>query len=157
MLWVEVKKNSTNESFKVGLSDLTYTPRSSNKTIKYLFVTLEEYFSWLQKGRKGLPEAEKSTVLDSNIINIEHVYPQNPPKRIKNIEPIKHGIGNLSVWGYDDNSSVKNDSFKKKKSLYLASKIKLNNEIGSSLKWDKKAIEKRTVLLIDMALSVFSG
>ena len=118
-----MKKLVPDDVFEANLRALKYSPRGGNKHIKYLFITLEEYSKWYDRGARGVPKCiDKSRVFDFSNTTLEHVYPQSPEEDKKNseLEEIKHTLGNLTILGPTDNKELGNKNFDEKKPHLLS-------------------------------------
>lgn len=146
-------------AFENGITAITYQAKTGgNKDLKYLLLALESYSQWVNAGAKGFPKAlEANIVIDFNDSSIEHIYPRNAIAADKNaeLEPLKNMIGNLTILDPDINSAAGNDSFATKKDIFKQSVFKLNQQISSLKKWEKKEHDKRLADLIDSAKQIF--
>jgi hypothetical protein len=136
---------------------LIYTNYSPQKRIiKHFLTTLEDYYTWFRNGANGRPRPETMSAFDLNEISIEHIYPQNPPLPIAELEPLKHHIGNLTFWAPRDNSGAGNEPFSSKRALYAESYVKLTSELADLTEWSTEELSRRQQRLISMALKIFT-
>ena len=144
--------------FEANLSEIRYWPRSGNGNIRYLLITLEDYAQWFESGANGVPKCkDKTRVFDFSNTTLEHVYPRSAKENEKaeNMENVKHTLGNLTIFGPEDNDAAGNNSFADKRSILQASNLKLNRDIGEHDDWTADKVKQRTQSLVDMALKVF--
>jgi uncharacterized protein with ParB-like and HNH nuclease domain len=95
-------------------------------------------------------------------LTIEHVMPQTQTEWWQqhlgedwqvDYELCLHTLGNLTLTGY--NSELSNESFPKKQQLLAESHLQLNKYFQGITKWDRAAIEKRSEVLADLALTIW--
>lgn len=140
------------------LREERYSPRGGNGHIRYFLITLEDYHKWYDQGGQGRPKCkDKSRVFDFSNTTLEHIYPQNakPADRNAELEEVKHLIGNLTVFGPEDNDGLGNKSFAEKRNALRSSNLKLNRDVGESTDWTADHVRKRTDLLAKMAVKIF--
>jgi hypothetical protein len=142
--------------FGSRLNDQEYSPTASNKSIRYLLMTLEHYRQWYLSGAKGKPHCnDKSRVFDFSNTSIEHIYPQNASPKDPALEPLVNNLGNLTFLSPTENDAMGNKSFTVKKPLLAKSTVLLNHDIAKAPTWDVAAIDSHRELLIKMAQKVF--
>lgn len=144
--------------FETNLKEVRYSPQSGNWHIRYLLITLEDYAAWVESGGQGMPKCkDKTRVFDFSNTTLEHVYPRTAEEGDKDatLEPVKHDLGNLTIFGPGDNDKLANKAFAKKRPSLASSSLRLNREIAANGKWKRTSVEKRTAGLIKTALKVF--
>lgn len=144
--------------FEAALRELKYSTKGGNTPIRYLLTTLEDYSKWLGDGANGMPKCkDKTHIFDFSNTTIEHIYPRSAPAASQEaeLEKSKHFLGNLTIFGPDENNKVKNKSFAEKRSVLQASSLKLNRTIGENASWTSDLVAKRTDSLVKMAMKVF--
>jgi hypothetical protein len=144
--------------FRTNLKEVRYSGRSGNSHIRYMLITLEDYAAWYDQGTPGTPKCkDKTKVFDFSNTTLEHVYPRSADGKNKNValEPVKHNLGNLTIFGPGDNDKMANKPFAEKKAMLAASNIKLNRDIAAHNTWSAKEVADRTDKLVDIALKVF--
>jgi hypothetical protein len=144
--------------FEASLRQLRYNKRGGNGHIRYLLIALEDYRDWFDKGANGVPKCKnKSAILDFSNTTLEHIYPRSakPADKSASLEPLKDTLGNLAVFGPDDNDALANKAFDEKKPMLAKSNISLNRDVGALTSWTKTVLDKRANDLIKMALKVF--
>jgi len=136
---------------------------SALKTLKYLLITLEENWKWVQKGATGgvqrrKKDEDKARVFDFKKTTIEHVYPQKAAPadvRVK-LEPLKHDLGNLTILDPNTNMELGNSGFNKKRKGLKNTNITLNrDEICKKSKWSPTEVAEWRNTLVNAALKVF--
>ena len=144
--------------FEANLSELRYSPRSGNGHIRYLLITLEDYAQWYEDGANGVPKCkDKTRVFDFSNTTLEHIYPQSAKgsDKKKDLENVKHALGNLTVFGPNDNDAAANKPFAEKRPILQESNLKLNRDIGAYNDWTAVKAKRRADELVAMALKVF--
>lgn len=136
---------------------LDYLQQANRKLIRHFLSTIDDHLAWLRSGGAGRPRADEVRSLDLNELTIEHVYPQNavPADTDSLLEPTKQKLGNLSIWGPDENNNAGNDRYAKKLTKYSASVIGLNRELASVGHWELADCEARQRLLVEFAVRLF--
>ena len=144
--------------FEANMSELRYSPRSGNGHIRYLLITLEDYAKWYVDGANGVPKCkDKTRVFDYSNTTLEHIYPRSAKgtDKVDALEMVKHSLGNLTIFGPNDNDAAANKSFADKQPVLEASNLKLNRDIGAHTDWTADKVKKRTQDLVEMAMKVF--
>lgn len=137
---------------------MVYKENSNNKELKFFLLTLEEYMRWYDEGRTGRPRIlDSSTITIFNSNTIEHVYPQSPQDGFedKELNEMKHTLGNLTILGPNDNSEASNKKFEDKKAYLSNSSIRMNRDVFNKSQWTKQELEERRTKLIDLAKKIF--
>lgn len=136
---------------------LTYRTSLRNH-IRYFLITIEEYLEWYNRGAHGKPIiGNTSRVFDFEKCTLEHIYPQNAASEDPNLKAVMQDIGNISIWGPDENSRVGNRSFADKRTYYQRSPILLNQELAHLPEWNVPTLEERKNKLIEIAVLLFSA
>jgi hypothetical protein len=153
-----VEKSVPLPVFKTKLDQVQYDSRRGNSTLRYLLISIEDHTSWVEGGAQGVPRClDKTRVFDFSNTTLEHVYPRSikPDQQILELEPIKHTLGNLTIFGPGDNNSLGNKVFGDKKETFAASGLKMNREISANLNWTAKEVTMRSDRLIQAAMKIF--
>jgi uncharacterized protein with ParB-like and HNH nuclease domain len=155
--------SANDDRFEFNLLQLEYKPKSGkkNKQILHLLTTLEDYFSWHYPGIQGKQAVDSESIWDLSLIDIEHIYPQNPKKKdkIEGFKPVTHKLGNLSFLAQGENRNLNligNKSFKEKKENYAKSKIRLTKELAKLESWGCDQFKERNKILIEMTLKIYN-
>lgn len=144
--------------FEANLREVKYSPRGGNGHIRYMLITLEDYAKWYEGGAQGVPKCkDKTRVFDFSNTSLEHIYPQSAKDtdQAAALEKLKHVLGNLTIFGPNDNDAVANKPYAAKRAILKASSLKLNRDIAANSNWTAVQVNKRTDALIKMALKVF--
>lgn len=156
-LRARIGRSADDPTFKAGLETrLRYSKSSTDKrAIKYLLSTLESYDRWLANGGPGVPQADETQVFDLDELTIEHVYPRNAAVPDAVMEPLKDELGNLALWGPNDNRGAANDLFPAKQPLYARSNISFTRALARHAQWTKAEFDQHEREIVDAALKVF--
>lgn len=156
-----VARVAGDDVFRTGLrSRIRYSASTAQRRlVKHLLTTLDDFYPWESDGDDRLtPKTMGHYDLDA--IEIEHIYPQNPPpaERISELDELKHDIGNLSFWDPSDNKDAGNGSYAgTKRPLYEASKVQLNTHLAARhVEWNREQLEARADELIAATLRIYS-
>jgi len=153
-----IEKLVPDSVFEANLREVRYSPRGGNGYIRYLLITLEDYLKWYEKGAQGMPKCkDKTRVFDFSNTTLEHIYPESPETKDQDaeLEKVKQTIGNLTIFGPEDNDKLANKPFPGKREALLKSSLQLNREVGANKKWRREHVEKRSDRLVAMALKIF--
>lgn len=155
-----IEEHVPEKVFAENLRKIKYTPSKRNSpSIRYLLITINDYMRWFEEGGLGVPHCmDKSRVFDFDNLDIEHIYPQNAEKSLRDtdLESVKHTLGNLTVLDRRENSASGNILPSKKRDAFSKSSIKINQDIAFNCnEWTKQKIECRTEELIKMAIKIF--
>lgn len=119
------------------------------------------YLRSLELRRKGHPEPEWIPNEDT-VINLEHIYPQNPDAAVSwtefdtDIGPAYcRRLGNLVLLQASKNSDIGNADFKSKKATLAGSSYYLTAEVAENKTWSPKAIEARQHRLAKLAVKTW--
>ncbi len=155
------KQRMPNDSeIRVSLRDKdVYNSKTKNRV--YLLENLENY-----------QNREFVDISGNDNITIEHIFPQSPDPQWKNDlseeeytafqQKYIHTLGNLTLSG--NNGKLGNKPFLQKRDMnvdnkeqgYRFSRLWMNKYLGGLDRWDYKAYDKRTELLIDRFLQIWS-
>ncbi|MXW05567.1 MAG: DUF262 domain-containing protein [Gemmatimonadetes bacterium] len=150
--------NIGDEVFKPIIEAKTYVVRGSNREIRYMLTTLEEYHQWYENGARGTPKCNDSIMLfDYENTTIEHIYPQNASENERNpdLESVKHMVGNLTILGPEENNRFSNKSTDEKLELFRDSNLMMNRKIAENGTWTSEIVRRRTTRIASMAAKVF--
>ena len=97
---------------------------------------------------------------DSQVINLEHILPEEPGNNWPEFEDETVGIysrriGNLALLLAKSNSDLRSCDFKTKKAVYKDSPYELTRMIAKFPSWTKKEITERQKRLADLALTAW--
>lgn len=154
-------KRATDAAFELGLDEqLVYAERNTSvkQIIRHFITTIDDYYPWYRNGASGDPKADKSHDFDLTLATIEHIYPQNPAAGVQDpqLDEYTHKLGNLSIWGPEENQGAGNQPFAAKQDLYGKSIVRLNQYLATLPAWDEQSLQERKKLLIEIAKRIFS-
>ena len=144
--------------FSNNIESMSYRDGGGNRPLKYLLMTLEHFKRWYDSGSSGNPVCQdKTRIYDFSSTTIEHVYPKTASGTgiVTLIEPRKNEIENLTFMGPTDNVLGGNDDFATKKTIFQASSVVLNQNIGALSQWTTAELDARKMELKRMACSIF--
>ncbi|WP_437223539.1 DUF262 domain-containing protein [Planctomicrobium sp. SH661] len=117
----------------------------------------------VERNESNCPELKP--VEDTNILNLEHILPENPEKEDwMHVEPevasaYYKRIGNMVLLQATKNSVVGNAGFQKKRNLFKDSPLMLTKQVFEdtkpSTKWERADIDKRQEKLSDLAIKAW--
>ena len=118
------------------------------------------YLRALEKQRRGETHPEFIPIDNTEVVNLEHVLPQNPSATWNYIADedrvlLCKRIGNLALLTTPINTDAGNDSFQFKKQFYEQSQYLLTKELAAQPLWDKESITKRQTELADLAVKAW--
>lgn len=144
------------EVFKVQLKNFQYTTRGGNKTLRYFFSTLCDYYRWHEDGENGNPQANKENVINYDNVTIEHIDAQN--SQAERVVPTsdEHKLLNLTILSSEDNGErVRNKSFVQKKPVYRSSNYRVNQRLDIYPTWTLNNANDWQSFVVDLACKVF--
>ena len=118
------------------------------------------YLRVLENQAKGETEPELIPNDNQEIVNLEHVLPQNPSSTWNHIPEDDHAafvkrLGNLALLKVKINTEAGNDSFSFKKPFLKKSEYILTSMIADDDTWDTGTITKRQEELADYAVQAW--
>jgi hypothetical protein len=135
--------------------------REAFKTAAVSKAYLARYFlRALEQQARGDADPELVPNENSEVINLEHILPQNPSKawnyliQDEQVLLVKR-LGNLALMKKKINPRAGNDGFSFKKRFFNKSEYKLTTLIAKEAKWDRNSIEKRQAYLADLAVNTW--
>lgn len=144
------------EIFKVQLKNLQYTTRGGNKSLRYFFSTLCDYYRWHEDGENGKPKASKENIINYDNVTIEHIDAQNPDTERVISESEEHKFFNLTILsGPDNGERVKNKSFIAKKPVYQSSSYRINQRLNTYAIWSLENANDWQSFVVDLACKIF--
>ena len=144
------------EVFQVQLKNLQYTTRGGNKTLRYFFSTLCDYYRWHEDGERGKPKASKENIINYDNVTIEHIDSQNPETERVISEADEHKFFNLTILsGPDNGEKVKNKSFVAKKPVYQSSSYRINQKLSTYDTWTLENANDWQSFVADFACKIF--
>ena len=151
-----IQNECTDVVFKAGLSNLKYRTSGNNKSLKYLFSTLNEHVEWYVAGANGKPKACKASVINYDNVTIEHISAQAAASPLAEFAGEKvHHFYNLTLLTCPENERVKAKDYCAKQPVYVDSEYVLNSYFSSVADWDYSEAQKWEEYLKDFACKVF--
>ena len=147
----------TDEVFKAGLSNMKYRTSGSNKQLRYLFSTLNEYNEWYQNGATGKPKANKSSIINYDNVTIEHICSQSDDATPEGFtEETKHKVSNLTILtAAENNDKVRNKKYIDKQPIYINSDYCINKYFSNVPSWNQEEAEKWLNFIKEAACKIF--
>jgi len=145
--------------FESALNRQTYSKAGGNKAIKYLLLSVEHYWLWINRGATGEPRCiDESVMFDFPNTTIEHIYPQSATGTRKSapMEQLKHSLGNLTVMGAGPNSIADDSDFTTKKSILTQSNLQINILLGQNAQWTRTEVTAWQRNIVEVAKKVFT-
>jgi hypothetical protein len=143
--------------FATQLEERLQFNRSGAKSlIKHFLATLEDFEDWYQEGARGKPKPrDRAKVFSLKAVNIEHIYPQNPSRQDRSLNPLKHTLGNLTALDETEGVKAGNKPFSKKKPTYAASRFKITQPLAEVEDWNPTEVAERVDFYVKRALKMF--
>jgi hypothetical protein len=118
------------------------------------------YLRALELKRKGDPEPEFVPMDEENIINLEHVLPENPENKWNGINDetanaYYRRLGNLVILQAKKNFAIGNGSFNDKKKTLKESAFLLTSDVARNSSWGVAEITARQKQLAKLALQTW--
>lgn len=156
-------KDSENIHFSNGIRALRYNRKGDNKPLKYLLITLEENWQWVNSGGIGsrknrIKKEDRSRIFEFSQTTLEHLYPYNAKEGDRNnvLETMKNHIGNIALLDINRNAKNDNKSFSGKKENFKNTGIGIHKHLLTKKDWTKEEIDELTELYINYSCKVFS-
>jgi hypothetical protein len=140
-------------------SDAQFRESFSTATVSKGYLA-RYYLRALEGQEKGDPEPELVPNPNAEIVNLEHVLPQNASPAWGQI-PVDEQVlllkrlGNMALMKTKINTMAGNDGFKFKKSFYAKSDFKLTCDLAAEATWNRASIHKRQCHLADLAVKTW--
>ena len=118
------------------------------------------YLRVLENQYKGVQEPELVPNANEEIVNLEHILPENPSGDWGYIEPeiakaYYKRIGNMALLRNRINSEIGNKGIKIKAAYYQKSDFELTKALGKEQNWGISNIEERQKMLADLAVKAW--
>lgn len=151
-----LEEKANDERFKVGLKDLTYQPSGGNKSLRYFFSTLCDYYRWHEEGENGKPYANKEHIINYDNVTIEHIDSQHAQGGNTLPKDSINKLKNLTILSREDNGSrVGNKPFSEKKETYTKSCYKINQNLSKHDTWKLSDADDWENYLITFGCKIF--
>lgn len=151
-----IQDECTEELFKAGISTLKYKTNANNKTLKYLFSTLNEYVEWYSNGAEGKPKAHTASIMNYDDVTIEHISSQATASPLEAFSGDNmHKFYNLTLLTREENDRVEDKNYADKKPIYINSNYILNKYFNVVDDWTYDNAQNWETYLKDFACKVF--
>jgi hypothetical protein len=156
-------RRASEQVFRVQLDLMKYDQDGGNRELKCLLVTLEENWNWFANSCRGgvvgrLKQEDHARPFDLESTTIEHLYPQRAKQADVDmtLEPVKHGIGNLTILDPNTNIADRNLPFVKKRTSLEKSNCLMTREVSEFQQWKLTDVEAWGRRLVEAAIRVFA-
>lgn len=157
------QKDPENISFSSGIRALRYSRKGDNKPLKYLLITLEENWQWINNGcmgtsKKRIKMEDRSRIFDFSQTTLEHIYPHSAKDKDRRdeLEHIKNSIGNLVLLDMSRNGKNDDKPFIEKKENFINTGFGIHAYLLSKDDWTKSELDELTEMYINYCCKVFS-
>ena len=153
-----INESAGDDLFKEKLKTMKYIERGSNKLLKYLFATLNEYHKWYDEGTTGNPKPEKGKIINFEDVSIEHIFSQSPqsgdikPEELEDVNELR----NLTLLTLKENGEkVKNKPYVTKRTVYIDSEYDINKKFEAYEEWNAESMDSWLEYILDLSCKVF--
>lgn len=153
-----INESAGDDLFKEKLKSMKYIERGSNKLLKYLFATLNEYHKWYDEGAIGNPKAEKGKIINFEDVSIEHIFSQSPqsgdvkPEELQDVNELR----NLTLLTLKENGErVKNKPYIIKRTVYVDSEYDINKKFEAYEEWNAESMDNWLEYILELSCKVF--
>ena len=151
-----IEEKANDEKFKVGLKNLAYQPSGGNKSLRYFFSTLCDYYRWHKEGEHGNPCANNEHIINYDNVTIEHIDSQHAQDGNTLPKESLNKLKNLTILSRDDNGNrVGNKPFAEKKETYAKSCYKINGDLAKYDAWQPDEAPEWENYLVDFGCKIF--
>jgi hypothetical protein len=163
---VEIRnaKIKTAKELMVAMKDVVPTDRMfreafTNATVSKDYLA-RYYLRVLENQYKEIREPELVPNANEEVVNLEHILPENPSDDWGYIEPeiakaYYKRIGNMALLHHKINSEIGNKGIKIKAPYYQNSSFELTKVLGKEENWDISNIEGRQKMLAELAIKAW--
>lgn len=153
-----INESAGDDLFREKLRSMKYIERGSNKLLKYLFATLNEYHKWYDDGAMGNAKAEKGKIINFEDVSIEHIFSQSPqsgdvrPEELQDVNELR----NLTLLTLKENGErVKNKPYVTKRTVYVDSEYDINKKFEAYEEWNAESMDSWLEYILDLSCKVF--
>jgi len=156
---IKTAKQLSDQLKKIIPTDAKFQDSFSAATVSTQYLA-RYYLRVLEQQQRGNTNPEFIPTENTDIVNLEHVLPQNPSNLWNYISDEDKAlyckrIGNLALLTIPINTQAGNDSFKFKKPFYNQSAYLLTNDPANYDSWDKNSIANRQIALAAIAVKAW--
>lgn len=146
-LLAEIEPKLVKEECLQKLKNLNYAARGDNSLMKHLCILLETYWGCFdQDGKVYTSRASDGTILVYKELSLEHIYPESAPDEIVDevMAANKHRLGNLLIYGKNENTKLRNKPYALKREAYSKSGFATVSSVGDGVEnWTFEEYSKR--------------
>lgn len=156
---IKTAKQLSDQLKKIIPTDAKFQDSFSTATVSTQYLA-RYYLRVLEKQQRGDAHPEFIPTDNPEIVNLEHVLPQNPSNLWNHINDEDKAlyckrIGNLALLTTPINTEAGNDSFAFKKQFYNQSEYLLTKNLTAYKSWDKDSVAKRQGELAGLAVKTW--
>jgi hypothetical protein len=156
---IKTAKELVNAMKDVVPTDRLFSQAFANATVSKDYLA-RYYLRVLENQYTGVQEPELLPNANEEIVNLEHILPENPSADWGHIEPeiakaYYKRIGNMALLQNKINSEIGNKGMKLKAPYYQDSKFELTKVLGKEETWDISNIEERQRMLAELAIKAW--
>jgi hypothetical protein len=156
---INTAKQLSDQLKKIIPTDAKFQDSFSTATVSTQYLA-RYYLRVLEQQQRGNANPEFIPTDNTDIVNLEHVLPQNPSNLWNYISDEDKAlyckrIGNLALLTTPINTQAGNDSFAFKKQFYAQSDYLLTKNLTAYESWDKDSIASRQTMLAGIAVKAW--
>jgi hypothetical protein len=156
---IKTAKQLSDQLKKIIPTDAKFQDSFSTATVSTQYLA-RYYLRVLEKQQRGDAHPEFIPTDNTDIVNLEHVLPQNPSNLWNHISDEDKAlyckrIGNLALLTTPINTEAGNDSFAFKKQFYNQSEYLITKNLTAYKSWDKDSVAKRQGELASLAVKAW--
>ena len=140
-------------------SDPEFEGEFKNATVSQAYLG-RYYLRSLESATKGQPDPYFIVNDDQQVINLEHILPENPennwPEFTSEVAAVFYKrLGNLALMQAKQNSDLKSSGFENKKKLYAVTPYEFTRQISTIPKWTPDSIAQRQTQMAARAVKTW--
>ena len=140
-------------------NDALFKTAFSEQRVSQAFLA-RYYLRALEQQAKGLDEPEFVPTDDEQVVNLEHVLPENPGRNWPEFDADSASayykrLGNMTILQAKKNAIVGNGKFSDKRRAFKDSSFLLTSEVGKQTAWGPKQINQRQMNLAELAVKTW--
>jgi len=157
---IKTAKDLQNQMAEVVPSDALFEAAFSEARVSQVILA-RYYLRAMEQKRKGQDEPEFVPMDEENVINLEHILPENPDESVwdkidrETAAAYYKRIGNMAIFQARKNSLIGNSAFVDKKKLLKESAFLLTSELSKYDSWGPKEINERQKELAKLAVQTW--
>ncbi len=144
---------------KVVPTDVAFNERFKVATVSQAYLA-RYYLRSLESTVKQEPDPYFFQIDDPQVINLEHVLPENPEDNWPTFTPelaaaLYKRMGNMAILKAKQNSDLRSSPFVEKKKVYALSPYELTSQIAQLAKWTPESITQRQYQMAKWAIKTW--